>query len=118
MMKVKTQADNPRDFFVYLENLFSQNIENIRPHTIKQKGQLLQKTIRALEKMNAQARSELSIMRLLLPERYKLSPYYETLSSEMDDKQKSLAMKWCLESTRTNRNKSNAINRRTDMYHI
>jgi hypothetical protein len=101
--------------FSYLDNLFSQHIENIRPHTIEQKGQLLQKTRRALEKMNAQARSELNITRLLLPERYKLSPYYETLSSDMDEKQKALAMRWWLERIRTNQDKSNAINRRTDL---
>jgi hypothetical protein len=101
--------------FSYLGDLFSQHIENLRPHTIEQKGQLLQKTRRALERMNTQARSELNITTLLLPERYKLSPYYETLSSEMDEKQKALAMRWWLERIRTNRDKSNAINRRTDL---
>jgi predicted transcriptional regulator len=65
--------------------------------------------------MNAQAKSELNITTLLLPEHYKLSPYYETLSSEMDEKQKALAMRWWLERIRTNRDKSNAINRRTDL---
>lgn len=87
----------------------------MRPHTNEQKGQLLQKTRRAQERMNVQARSELNITRLLLPERYKLSPYYETLSSEMDEKQKALAMRWWLERIRTNRDKSDAINRRTDL---
>jgi len=103
------------NIFGYLDNLFSQHIENIRPHTIKEKGQLLRKAKRAQVRMNAQAKSELNITTLLLPERYKISPYYETLSSEMDEKQKSLAMRWWLERIRTNRDKSNAINRRTDL---
>jgi hypothetical protein len=109
-----TKCGTP-NIFGYLDNLFSQQIEDTRPHTIEQKGQLLQKTRRALERMNAQARSELNITRLLLPERYKLSPYYETLSSDMDEKQKTLAMRWLLERMRTTRDKSNAINGRTDL---
>lgn len=109
-----TKCGTP-NIFGYLDNLFSQHIENIRPHTIKEKGQLLRRAKRAQGRMNAQAKSELNITRLLLPERYKISPYYETLSSEMDEKQKALAMGWWLDGIRTNRDKSNAINKRTDL---
>ncbi len=55
------------------------------------------------------------MLKTLWPERYKLSPYYETLSSEMDEKQKCLVMRWRLEKIRANRDKSNAINKRTDL---
>jgi hypothetical protein len=65
--------------------------------------------------MNAQAKSELNITALFLPERYKLSHYYQTLSSEMDDKQKALVMRWWLERTSKNPDKFNPISRRTDL---
>lgn len=65
--------------------------------------------------MNAQDRSELNITTLLLPERYKLSPYYQTLSSEMNDNEKALVMRWWLEKTRKNPDKFNPINKRTNL---
>jgi hypothetical protein len=34
------------NIFGYLDNLYSQHIENIRPHMIKEKGQLLRKAKR------------------------------------------------------------------------
>jgi hypothetical protein len=72
------------DIFGYLDNLFSQHIEDIRDHGINEKGQLLPKVTRAQQRTNAQAKSEQNITTLLLPERYKLSLYYYT--SEMNEK--------------------------------
>ena len=64
--------------------------------------------------MNVQARSELNITRLLLPERYKLHLIMKHYRQKWM-KQKALAMRWWLERIRTNRDKSDAINRRTDL---
>jgi hypothetical protein len=68
MMKSKIKADKC-NFFEYLESLFCQPIEDIRGHQNKGKGQLLRKIRRALQRMNAQAKSELNITAPLLPER-------------------------------------------------
>ncbi|MGB8934947.1 MAG: hypothetical protein WCC17_07560 [Candidatus Nitrosopolaris sp.] len=114
-MKRKVKADVPCNFFEYLESLFSQHIKDIRDHNIREKGQFLRKTRRAQLRMNAQDRSELNITALLLPERYKLSPYYQTLSSEMNGKDKALVMRRWLERTRKNPDKFNPINKRTNL---
>ncbi|MGC2682014.1 MAG: hypothetical protein WA323_09105 [Candidatus Nitrosopolaris sp.] len=114
MMKGKIKAAE-RNFFENSDDLFNQPIKDYGLPSIKAKGQLLRKARRTQQRMNSQAKSELNITALLLPESYKLSHYYQTLSSEMDDKQKALAIRWRLERNRKNPDKFNPINRRTDL---
>jgi hypothetical protein len=99
------RIDHRRNYFEHLDKLFKHTRWVVR-HTddlnIEQKGRLLRRTRRALKRMNAQEKSELIIFTLLLPECFKLSSYYKTLPSEMDEKQKALAMRWYLERVSKN----------------
>lgn len=103
------EADYPGNFFEYIDSLFSQDLpENTADSlTIKDKGDLLRMTRFAIRQMHAEAKSELDITVLLLPERYKLSELYRTLPTDMDEKQKALAMRWILEAIKKNPDKLN-----------
>ena len=106
-------SKNGHDFFEYSDSLFNKALQYYSvPSTIKEKGQLLRKVRSALQRMNAQEKSELNIFTLLLPERYELSPYYQSLPSEMHEKQKALVIRWCLERIKKSPDKFNPINRR------
>jgi hypothetical protein len=110
------KADNPGNFFEFIDGVFSQglpsNIAN-RPNTLEDGGRLLRKTRSAILQIDAQEKSELNITALLLPERYKLSIYYETLPPEMDEKQKALVIRWEVEEIMKNPDKFNPITKRT-----
>ena len=111
MIKSKT-----RNFLEFLNSLFSQELLSSIARTrtlIKEKGDLLRKVRMVQQQMNPKAKSELNITTLLLPERYKTTTYYQTLSSEMDKKQKALAMRLKLEEIRKNPDKLNPITKRT-----
>lgn len=111
------EVDYPGNFFEYIDSLFSQDLpENTADSlTIKDKGDLLRMTRFAIRQMHAEAKSELDITVLLLPERYKLSELYRTLPTDMDEKQKALAMRWILEAIKKNPDKLNLLTKRTEL---
>jgi hypothetical protein len=92
------------DFPEYLDYLYGQPIPDSRPLKIEVKGRLLRKCRTIQAQRNTRQKSEFNITALLLPERLKLTPYYETLPSEMNDKQKAVAVRWWLEREDENLN--------------
>lgn len=81
----------------YLDYLYDQPIPDSRSLGIEKKGRLLRKCRTIQAQRNTKQKSEFNITTLLLPERFKLTPYYENLPSEMNEKQKALAVIWWLE---------------------
>ncbi len=101
----ENRIDCCRNYIEYLDKLFKRTrwvVRHTRDLNIEQKGRLLRRTRRALQRLKAQEKSELIIFTSLLPEYFKLSSYYQSLPSEMDEKQKALAMRWYLERVSKN----------------
>jgi hypothetical protein len=111
--------DYRRNYIEHSEKLFKQTrwvVMHSRVLNIEQKGRLLRRTRRALQRLNAREKSELIIFTLLLPENFKLSSYYQTLPSEMDEKEKAFAMRRYLERVSKNPARAHLILKEPEIY--
>jgi hypothetical protein len=100
------------NFPEYLNYLYSQHIPDDWPLKIYGKGSLLRRSRIVQAQRDTQEKSEFNITALFLPERFKLTPYYETLPSEMNEKQKALAVRWWLERKDDSQDGFNPITKR------